>query len=132
MSYVQSDENAFPVRLYHTDTIERAEAKGVSGKSIFVDPGIGFGKTLRHNLTLLKRLSVLRELGKPVLVGTSRKSFIGKLLSKTPENRLLGTAGSVAAAVLNGADAVRVHDVREMRDVTIVADAIRHSEVVPS
>lgn len=122
------DDVVAEVRSYLSRAVERAENKGVPPTSIFVDPGIGFGKTLEHNLTILHDLRALSSLEKPILVGTSRKSFIGKLLSKTPENRLFGTAGSVAAAILNGAHAVRVHDVREMRDVAVVADAIRSPE----
>ncbi len=113
------------VKAYLRNAVERAEAAGVSGESILVDPGIGFGKTLEHNLTLLRELSALAELGKPVLVGTSRKSFIGRLLSDTSHDRIFGTAGSVATAVLNGASVVRVHDVHEMSDVVTVVDAIR-------
>jgi len=118
------------VKDYLANAVATAESRGVAANSIFVDPGIGFGKTLRHNLTLLSELSSLETIGKPILVGTSRKSFIGKLLSKTPENRLFGTAGSVAASILNGAHAVRVHDVREMRDVAVIADAVRTPESV--
>ncbi len=120
------------VTAHLASAVSRAEAKGVSSSSIFVDPGIGFGKTLQHNLTLIQNLSALSALEKPILIGTSRKSFIGKLLSQTPENRLFGTAGTVAAAILNGAHAVRVHDVREMRDVAVIVDAIRHPELVSS
>lgn len=103
----------------------RAISAGIARDSILVDPGIGFGKTVEHNLTLLNRLSELSELDIPILVGTSRKSFIGKLLSLPPENRIFGTAASVACAVLRGADVVRVHDVGEMGEVVRVADAIR-------
>lgn len=107
--------------------VRRAESAGVAPDSIFVDPGIGFGKTVEHNLVLLNRLSCLFPLGKPILVGTSRKSFVGYLLDSRPAaDRLMGTAASVACAVLRGADAVRVHDVAEMSDVVRVADAIRN------
>ena len=124
------------VKAYLRNAVERAEAAGVSSEAILVDPGIGFGKTLEHNLTLLRELQALTELSKPVLVGTSRKSFIGRLLSDTSKDRLFGTAGSVAAAVLNGASVVRVHDVKEMSDVVTVVDAVRtatrlHQEVAP-
>ena len=106
--------------------IDRAVAGGVARGRIWVDPGIGFGKTLGHNLFLLRHLAELRVLGAPVLVGTSRKRFIGALTGeRPPDRRLEGTLGSLAAvAVLHGADVVRVHDVAEARDALVVADAI--------
>jgi len=125
------------VKEYLVRAVDKAESAGVSSRSILVDPGIGFGKTLEHNLTLLHHLPSLSELAKPILVGTSRKSFIGRILSETSvrragsdgEERLLGTAASVACVVLLGASVVRVHDVREMRRVVAVADAIRNQGV---
>jgi dihydropteroate synthase len=120
------------VKEYLGRAIEKAEASGVSSESILVDPGIGFGKTLEHNLALLHNLSSLEELSKPILVGTSRKSFLGRILSGGPEERLLSTAASVACAVLLGASVVRVHDVREMRQVVAVADAIKNQGVPES
>lgn len=117
------------VKEYLRRAIEKAESSGIPGDSILVDPGIGFGKTLEHNLTLLHHLSSLSQLSKPILVGTSRKSFLGHILSGGPEDRLLGTAASVACAVLLGASVVRVHDVREMRQVAAVADAIKNQGV---
>ena len=106
--------------------IDRAVAGGVARERIWVDPGIGFGKTAGHNLFLLRHLGELRVLGAPVLVGTSRKRFIGALAGdRPPEQRLPGTLASVAAvAVLHGADVVRVHDVGEAKDALAVADAI--------
>ncbi|HZX41540.1 MAG TPA: dihydropteroate synthase, partial [Myxococcaceae bacterium] len=107
-------------------SIDRAVAAGVRRERIWVDPGIGFGKTLGHNLFLLRHLAQLRVLGAPILVGTSRKRFLGALAGgRSPEERLPGTLASVAAlAVLHGADVVRVHDVSEVRDALAVADAI--------
>lgn len=107
--------------------VARAEAAGVPRERVLVDPGIGFGKTLGHNLLLLRRLVDLRQLGLPVLVGTSRKSFLGALAGgKPPSGRLPATLASVAvAAALGGADMVRVHDVAECRDALAVAEAIR-------
>lgn len=119
------------VKTYLQRAVARAEAQGVSSESILVDPGIGFGKTLTHNLQLLAHLGELADLGKPVLVGTSRKSFIGRVLSDPSRDRLFGTAGSVAAAILNGASVVRVHDVREMAEVACVVDAIRAASRTP-
>ena len=107
-------------------SIERAVASGVSRARIWIDPGIGFGKTVGHNLFLLRHLAELRVLGAPVLVGTSRKRFLGAVAGGRPhERRLAATLGSVAAvAVLRGADVVRVHDVGEAKDALAVADAI--------
>lgn len=107
----------------------RAVEAGLSPEQVLVDPGIGFGKTAGHNLALLRRLADLRQLGHPVLVGTSRKSFLGTLSGGKPAaERLWATLGSVAAvAALGGADVVRVHDVAEARDALAVADAIRQA-----
>jgi len=106
--------------------IDRAVAAGVARERIWVDPGIGFGKTAGHNLFLLRHLDELRVLGAPLLVGTSRKRFIGALSGgKPPEQRLPGSLASIAAvAVLHGADVVRVHDVAEAKDALAVADAL--------
>jgi dihydropteroate synthase len=102
-----------------------AAARAAGCREIWVDPGIGFGKTLEHNLRLLAGLDELRaRLGVPIMVGVSRKRFIGDLTGQPVSQRAFGTAGAVAAAVLGGAAAVRVHDVREMGDVVKVAEAI--------
>jgi dihydropteroate synthase len=90
-----------------------------------IDPGIGFGKTAEQNWVVMRRLQELRELGQPILIGTSRKSFIGKLLDLPVDERMEGTAATVTAAVLRGADVVRVHDVLEMTRVARVADRMR-------
>jgi dihydropteroate synthase len=102
-----------------------AEAAGVPPDRVIVDPGIGFGKTADQNLVVLRRLTELQVLDRPLLVGTSRKSFIGRILDLPVEDRLEGTAASVTAAVLRGADIVRVHDVRAMTRVVRVAEALR-------
>ncbi len=107
---------------YLAEAVELARKKGI--KQIMVDPGIGFGKTVEHNLELISRLDEFHGIGVPVLVGVSRKSFIGKILETAVESRLEGTAAAVAASIIHGADVVRVHDVREMRRVALVADAI--------
>jgi dihydropteroate synthase len=96
---------------------------GLPRELIAIDPGIGFGKTVEQNLELLRNLGSLRELGCPILVGTSRKSFIGKITGKEVDRRLFGTAATVALAIAAGADIVRVHDVEEMIDVVAIADA---------
>ena len=111
--------------------VERAVEAGVPRNRIWVDPGIGFGKTIDHNLELLRRLSELRVLGCPILVGTSRKSFIGRILAPLnggeplpPGDRVVGTGATVAISIANGADIVRVHDVAHAVQVARVADAI--------
>lgn len=104
--------------------IEDARRSGVKFESIVVDPGIGFGKQLAHNLTILKNLSLLRSLHRPIMVGPSRKSFIGQLLNVPVEQRLPGTLAAVVVCVLSGASMVRVHDVREGREAVAVADAV--------
>jgi dihydropteroate synthase len=105
-----------------------AEAAGVAPDAICVDPGIGFGKTLGHNLTLLKRLDTLAPLGKPIMVGPSRKRFIGALLGAEPANRLEGTLAACVMAVRAGVHLLRVHDVAAVRRAVRVAEAIRDAD----
>jgi dihydropteroate synthase len=100
-----------------------ARARGI--EQIIVDPGLGFGKTLDHNLLLMRDLDILTRIGFPVLVGPSRKSFIGKILGLAVDQRLEGTAAAVTACILRGANIVRVHDVKEMKRVAVVADALK-------
>lgn len=98
---------------------------GADEKKLMIDPGFGFGKTVEHNLETLRRLGELRSLGRPVVVGTSRKSTLGKVLGDLPvEERLEGTAATVALSIAGGADIVRVHDVKEMARVARMADAV--------
>ncbi|MEJ5377124.1 MAG: dihydropteroate synthase [bacterium] len=104
--------------------IQWAMSYGVAAEQIIVDPGIGFGKTLEHNLTILKNLSKFRSLGRPILIGTSRKSFIGKILGADVDQREDGTAATVALGICNGANIVRVHDVARMVAVVRVTDAV--------
>ncbi len=105
-------------------SINEAEKAGVPGQNIIVDPGIGFGKTLEQNLEIIRRLAELKSLGRPVLLGSSRKSMIGLVLGLPPEQRLEGTAATVAIGIANGADIVRVHDVKQMARVCRMSDAI--------
>jgi dihydropteroate synthase len=116
------------VRVRLETAVATAEAAGVAPDSLCVDPGIGFGKTVGHNLTLLKRLDALRPLGKPILVGPSRKSFIGVLLDVPSEERLEGTLAASVMAVMAGAHIVRVHDVAAVRRAVRVAEAIRDAD----
>lgn len=103
----------------------RAVDAGVPRERVLIDPGIGFGKTAEQNWVVMRRLEELKELGLPILIGTSRKSFIGKLLDLPVTERVEGTAATVTAAVLRGADVVRVHDVEAMTRVVRVADHMR-------
>jgi dihydropteroate synthase len=98
--------------------------EGIAEKRIWVDPGIGFGKTVDHNLELLRRLEELRALGRPVVVGTSRKRFIGALTGREVDDRLGGTIASNVLALRAGADVLRVHDVAETRQAALVAESI--------
>lgn len=104
--------------------IRIAEEAGVAPENIIIDPGIGFGKTLEQNLELVNRLADLTTLGKPVLLGTSRKSMIGTILALPAEQRLEGNLAVTAIGIANGADIVRVHDVRESALVCRMSDAI--------
>jgi dihydropteroate synthase len=113
------------IKAFLRRAIDRALKAGVPRERVLVDPGIGFGKTAEQNWVVMRRLPELRELGQPILIGTSRKSFIGKLLDLPVDERLEGTAATVTAAVLRGVDVVRVHDVREMTRVARVADRMR-------
>lgn len=104
--------------------IKQAEQAGVPPQNIIVDPGIGFGKTLEQNLEIIRRLAEIKSLGKPILLGTSRKSMIGRVLDLPADQRLEGTAATVAIGVANGADIMRVHDVKEMARLCRMSDAI--------
>jgi dihydropteroate synthase len=106
-------------------SVEVARAAGIPEDRIILDPGIGFGKTREENLEIIRRLPELRGLGFPLLVGPSRKSFIGTTLDLPAGDRLEGTAAAVALSIAGGADIVRVHDVRAMVRVARMADAIR-------
>ena len=113
------------VREFLRARMQAAVEAGIAAGQILLDPGIGFGKNLEQNLILLDRLDAFQTLGRPILVGVSRKAFIGEVLGRRAGDRLLGTAAAVAAAVLRGAGVVRVHDVRAMQDVVRVIDAIQ-------
>lgn len=120
----QYDDVVAEVRDDLRGRLDVAVAAGVERERLCVDPGIGFGKTIDHNLMLMREIETLTELGRPVLVGPSRKSFIGKLLDVEMDERVEGTAAAVAWLVGHGANIVRVHDVKEMARVVKVVDAI--------
>lgn len=105
--------------------VAKATAVGIDREKIIIDPGIGFAKNYEQNLKLLRRLDELRQLNCPILVGPSRKSFIGRIINQPdPKARIWGTAAVCCAAISRGVDILRVHDVQEMRDVCLVADAL--------
>jgi len=119
------DDVVGEVLQFLLDRAKRAEQFGIPKERIFIDPGIGFGKTLEHNLLILRNVRKFVETGYRVLMGTSRKSFIGKITGKeNPAERLFGTAATVALCVAAGVSVVRVHDVAEMIDVVKLARAI--------
>lgn len=112
---------------YLRESIRLAMKSGIAEDKIIIDPGIGFGKTFEHNLEIIKNLHEFTLLEKPLLVGVSRKAFIGKILGDAPASeRLEGTAAAVAISISNGANIIRVHDVKEMKKVALVADACLH------
>lgn len=106
------------------ERINAAQTAGIHEENIVVDPGVGFGKTMEHNLQLLRNLKELKTLGRPILVGTSRKKFIGRVTGGDPLERLDGTAATVTASIMNGAQIVRVHDVKFMKNVARMTDVI--------
>ncbi len=114
------------MKLYD-EAIKSAVAGGIARDKIIIDAGIGFGKTLENNLQILKQLKEFKALGRPLLIGTSRKSFIGKILDAAPEKRIFGTLASCIVAVQNGASIVRVHDVREVKQSLKIMEYIYSS-----
>lgn len=116
------------IKAFLAERIEVAVNLGIDHERIIIDPGIGFGKRLQHNLALLKELSSFAALRAPILVGLSRKSFLGKLLDLPSEERLEGTIAANAIAIANGADIIRVHDVKEGRRTADVAYHLRHDQ----
>ncbi len=112
------------IRCFLEERIATATAYGIKKEKIIVDPGIGFGKNLAHNLAIINNLDFLEDLGRPILVGISRKSFIGKILNLPPHERAEGTIASAVLSVLRGAHILRVHEVEQVRRAIAVAEAI--------
>ena len=121
------DDVVDDVRAVLEERMAFAVARGVDEERILVDPGIGFGKTVAHNLVLLRELSRLKELGRPLVLGASRKRFLGAILGAEPGGRLVGTVASTVIGLMNGADVVRVHDVRENFEALRVVLALREA-----
>jgi len=121
---VEYDDLVEDVKSELMESISLAHKAGIPDQKIILDPGIGFGKTVPQNLELLDRLNEIRELGYPVLLGPSRKSFIGYTLDLPPDDRFEGTAAAVAVGIVRGADIIRVHDVPEMIRVSRMTDAL--------
>ena len=115
------DDVVDEVRAFLTERIGFATSEGIEEERIWVDPGIGFGKTVDHNLELIRRLDELRELGRPIVIGTSRKSFIGKITGREAGERVGGTIAASVLSHANGADLLRVHDVLEVGEAVHVA-----------
>ncbi len=115
---------------YFRASISIAKQSDISDDKIIIDPGIGFGKTPEHNLTIINNLREFTSLEKPILIGPSRKAFIGKILGDVPvTDRLEGTAAAVAISIMNGANMIRVHDVKEMVKVAKIADAVKKEKI---
>ncbi|UCH90275.1 MAG: dihydropteroate synthase [Thermoplasmata archaeon] len=112
------------IKLFLFERIKAAEAAGIAKEKIILDPGIGFSKKKEHNLEILRKLGDLRTLGQPLLIGTSRKSFIGDVLERPPDERLYGTLASLVISIMHKVDFVRVHDVKEAFDAVRLADAV--------
>ncbi|PKN76735.1 MAG: dihydropteroate synthase [Deltaproteobacteria bacterium HGW-Deltaproteobacteria-10] len=112
---------------YLRKSIEKAMVAGIEKQSLVIDPGIGFGKMLEDNYRIINNLAELKTLGLPIMIGTSRKAFIGKITGDEPKARIEGTAATVVASIMNGCHIVRVHDVVEMKKIAAVTDAILHA-----
>lgn len=120
------------VKDFLRERLEEAQSQGIKKEKIILDPGIGFGKRLQDNLKLINHLNCLEELNRPILVGISRKSFIGKILGLPPEDRLEGTIASAVLSILHGAHILRVHDVKAVKRAVAVAEAIISENSQPS
>jgi len=125
---IDYDDVVADIRAYFERRIERAVSAGIDPDAIVLDPGIGFGKTVEQNYRLVRELHAFFELDSPLLLGTSRKSFLGAVLDRPPRDRVWGTAATVACGLFAGADIVRVHDVAEMYDVVRITEAIAETD----
>jgi dihydropteroate synthase len=126
------DEVVADVRAFLEQRLEHAVAQGIARERVWLDPGIGFGKTIDHNLELLARLDEIVALGRPVVVGTSRKSFLGRITGRGPGERVAATIATNVVALARGASVFRVHDVAEARDALLVAAATLRGRWTPT
>jgi len=115
----------FEIKKYIWDGVQLAREAGIPEEQIIIDPGIGFGKKQIHNLKILNRLESFKELGYPILIGTSRKSLIKYVNKDEVDDRLFGTAATASASILRGANILRVHDVKEIKKVALMTDAVK-------
>ena len=122
------DDVVADISRFLIERAQYAEGQGVLPEQVLIDPGIGFGKTVEHNLKIIRRLEEFVSLGYPLVLGTSRKRFIGAVTGRVVTERMLGTAASVAFSIARGVDVVKVHDVEEMIEVVKMADAIAGKE----
>ena len=120
------------IRCFLEERIATATAYGIPREKIIVDPGIGFGKSVEHNLSIINNLPFLENLDRPILLGISRKSFIGKILNLPPQERTEGTIASAVLSVLRGAHILRVHDVQQVKRAVTVAEAILNEALASS
>lgn len=118
------DDVCTEIGRFLKERTEHAVRRGIDPAKIIIDPGIGFGKTLRHNLEIIKNLEYFKVLGRPILIGPSRKSFIGRILKSDPGERLEGTIAACVAAIMNGASIIRVHDVKQAAAAAKMTDYI--------
>lgn len=116
------------VKTFLEESIDKAQASGIKKERIIIDPGIGFGKSIKHNLVLINNLHILEGLERPILIGVSRKSFIGTILDSPPEERLEGTIASAILSIIHGAHILRVHDVASVKKAVQVAEAIMRED----
>jgi dihydropteroate synthase len=114
---------------FFMEAVDRAESEGIAREMLILDPGIGFGKSFDHNLEIIRDLRKLEAVGLPILLGSSRKAFIGNILGKSPEERDTGTMATVAAGIMNGAHIVRVHNVKMAKDTVKVMDAVMEGKI---
>jgi len=121
------DEIITEISNYFEERIDYSTSNGIEREKLILDPGIGFGKNLKHNLQIINNLDKFRKFGLPLMIGTSKKSFIGKVIKDSDEDRIEGSLASVSISVYNGADIIRVHDVMESKKAVLVADAIARS-----
>lgn len=119
------------IRGFLEERIATAQAYGIKKEKIIIDPGIGFGKSFKDNLTLIKSLKFLEPIDRPILIGISRKSFIGKILSLPPQERTEGTIASAVLSIINGAHILRVHDVEAVKRAVLVTEAIIDESMHP-